>query len=258
MIRNILRWRFAPLLIPFAAVVSLSPEGQDDILIKKVPNGALIGPIPALLVQPQAETALPSEPRDIFVKLLQAHTQEARRPLGATAIQHSQRPLESGKPKVMTMLSISCYEQGETQTAALLIRCRTDGYISNSDWVGRIVMKGVVTEDVVSAGKILIAAGSKVAGVAHVDPDSGRVESKGDWSIIADNHQVRVHGEVQDADTGFHGIQGKETSFESEPSQRQAVVRDGRYCFVADKTPFVLSIKGEVSITLLQPLESEK
>jgi hypothetical protein len=33
-------------------------------------------------------------------------------------------------------------------------------------------------------------------------------------------------------------------------------VRDGRHCFVADKTPFVLSITGDVSITILQPLES--
>ena len=193
---------------------------------------------------------MPDLTTSIFAKLLQT----AQEP-GPTAIQTPKRSLESGKPKVMTMLAISSQSQAEA-TRALLIRCRTDGYIGNAAMGGRIMMKGVVTEDVVSAGKILIAAGSKVVGIAHVDPDSGRLESKGNWSIIADNREVRVHGQVQDAETGFHGLQAKETSFESESSQTQAVVRDGRYCFVADKTPFVLSITGDVSITILQPLES--
>ncbi len=120
---------------------------------------------------------------------------------------------------------------------------------------GRIVMKGVVTQDVVSNGKILIGAGSKVSGIGHVDPDSGRIEAKGDWSIVTENQEIQVHGEAQDMAGGFHGIPGQETSFENRLSQRQAVVRDGRYCFLPDKTPFVLLITGAVKIRVLQPLE---
>jgi hypothetical protein len=251
MIHNILGRRIAPLVISFAAAISLSAHAQ-------VLNAALSGPIPAILVQPQPDTALPKQTTGIPVKLLRAPAQETRQTLDAPA-QSPQRSPESGQPKPKTMLSISSYEQGHNRAPrSLLIRCRTNGSISNALIAPRIVIKGVVTEDVVASGKILIAAGSKVAGIAQFDPDSGRVESNGNWSIIADFREVRVHAELQDADTGFRGIQGKETSFDTERSQRQAVVLDGRYCFVADKTPFILSITGKVIITVLQPLESSE
>ena len=251
MIHHILRWRIAPLVISFAAAISLSAHAQ-------VLNAALSGPIPAILVQPQPDTALPKQTTGISVKLLPAPTQETRQSLDALA-KSPQRAPESGQPKPKTMLSISSYEQGHNQAPRpLLIRCRTNGSINNASIVPRIVIKGVVTEDVVASGKILIAAGSKVTGIAQFDPDSGRVESSGNWSIIADSREVRVHAELQDADTGFRGIQGTETSFDTERSQRQAVVPAGRYCFVADKTPFILSITGRVTITVLQPLESSE
>ena len=53
-------------------------------------------------------------------------------------------------------------------------------------------------------------------------------------------------------------IFGKETSSESELSQRQAVVRDGRYYFLTDKTPFVLSLEGEVALKELKTLDSSE
>jgi hypothetical protein len=119
------------------------------------------------------------------------------------------------------------------------------------------VIKAVVTEDVVSpTGKILIPAGSKVAGIGQVDYEEGRLQSHGNWSIFAENREVRVLAEMQDENSGFPGIVGKETSFESELSQRQAVVRDGRYFFLADKTPFILLLKGEVSLKELKTLET--
>jgi hypothetical protein len=256
---NILRWCFAPLAVSLAAVLSLPAEVQDDIVTKKVSTAALPGPILPILFQVPADKGLPYRRTDVFAKHLRAPLQETPPALAPTATRPLQRSPETGKPNVMTMLSISCYQQSQAQAnQTLLIQCRTEGYISNASRGERIVMKGVITEDVASAGKILIAAGSKVAGIAHIDPDSGRVDSQGNWSIIADNREVRVYAEVQDADTGFHGIQGKETSCESESLQRQAVVRDGRYCFLPDKTPFVLSIAGEVNIIVLQPLESSK
>jgi hypothetical protein len=251
MIRHILRRRVAPLVISFAAAISLSAHAQ-------VLNAALSGPIPAILVQPQADTALPKQTTGIFVKLLPTPIQETQQSLGAPP-QYSQRSPQSGQPKPKTMLSISSYEQGQKQAPRpLLIRCRTNGSISNALMAPRILIKGVLTEDVVASGKILIAAGSKVAGIGQVDPDTGRVESNGNWSIIADSREVRVHAELQDADTGFRGIQGKETCFDTERSQRQTVVPAGRYCFVADKTPFILSITGRVTITVLQSLESSE
>jgi hypothetical protein len=230
------------LSLVFTVAVSFS-AGAQEALSTQSSQTHLPGLLSAILVQ---TPAVPGT----FVKLLHA-------PLGAIANSTSGRPLESGKPKPRTMLAISCRDQDQPQdTQSLLIHCRTDGYISTVVPGGRFVIKGVVTDDVVSAGKILIAAGSKVAGIGHIDPDSGRLESKGNWSIIAESREVRVHGEVQEAETGFHGLQGKETSVEPEDSQRQAVVRDGRYYFLADKTPFVLSITGAVSVTELQPLDS--
>jgi len=49
MIHHILRRRIAPLVISFAAAISLSAHAQ-------VLNAALSGPIPAILVQPQPDT----------------------------------------------------------------------------------------------------------------------------------------------------------------------------------------------------------
>jgi hypothetical protein len=157
----------------------------------------------------------------------------------------------------MTMLSIRAQDQPQAPENTLLVRCRTDRNISNSASANRIVVSGVVTSDVVSAsGKILIAAGNKVAGVGQVDSDNGRIKSDGYWSIFSMDHELRVQAKMLDNDSGFAGIEGEETSNETELSQRQAVVRDGRYVFVPAKTPFVLNLKGEVSIKQLKILES--
>lgn len=163
-------------------------------------------------------------------------------------------------PKPMTMLSISCYKESEMMAARTLsIHCRTCGSLSNSAGSDRIVVQGVVTEDIVSGtGKILIAAGSKVSGIGRVDSDSGRLKSRGSWSIFTGNHELRVQAEMKDADAGFPGIFGKETSSESALSQKQAVVRDGRYYFLTDKTPFVLSLEGEVALKDLKTLDSSE
>jgi hypothetical protein len=117
------------------------------------------------------------------------------------------------------------------------------------------VIKAVVTEDVAASGKILIPAGSKVAGIGQIDPDTGRLESSGNWSIITDFQEVRVHAELQDVETGFHGIQGNQISFNTEHSQTQAIAPDRSYSFVPDETAFILSITGSVAITVLEPLE---
>ena len=267
MIRKILSSRFAPLAIPLAAVIFLAYQVHHSNRHKRLdvqlrpPLAQAVAAVPAKIPEEiQAGATSPRQTLDVFITLLANSSKEAQ-PRARRAQTDGKRVLpaiaESAKPKAMTMLSISCFEENEMETAKTLsISCRTDGYLSNAAGGDHILVKGVVTEDVVSAGKILIPAGSKVAGIGHVDSDSGRLESKGNWSIFAANHELRVQAEMKDADAGFSGIAGKETSFESQLSQRQAVVRDGRYCFLGDKTPFVLSLKGEISIKEIKTLES--
>ena len=266
---NMIRMMFArPLLaltVSLATVISQSAEAQENILTEKLPSTAAIAQNPGISLKPQPDALLPnpaSSSKEIQSNAMLPNPPISVREIAPCADQseastgvppESQEPTEQ-RPK--TMLSISCYGQYKTEASQhLLIHCRTQGGVSNAG-ENRILLKGVVTEDVVSGGKILIAAGSRVAGIGRVDPDSGRFESKGNWSIIVENHELRVEAELQDADGGFHGIAGKETSFESELSQRQAVVRDGRYCFVVDKTPFVLSLTGKVDIAELKALGS--
>jgi hypothetical protein len=152
------------------------------------------------------------------------------------------------RPKAMTMLSISLDENKAAPTD-LSIRCRTCGQLINVAGTDRVFIVAVVTADVVSqAGKILIRAGSKVAGIGRTDLDNGRLQSHGNWSIIDGDHELRVPAEMQDEVSGFKGVAGKETSLGPQ--------RDGRYFFLADKTPFVLSLKGEAEMAEVKALQS--
>jgi hypothetical protein len=241
------------------AAARFPAEADENILSNVGPTSG------AVLVRPGAhaeiESALPNQRASVFLTLLLANSlKETPQPVSTEVKAKASQPTGAAAPRPMTMLAISCYDQGTepNSSQSFSILCRTNGSLSNATPSGRIVVKGVVTQDVVSNGKILIEAGSKVSGIGHVDPDSGRVEAKGDWSILMENQEIRVHAEAQDAADGFHGIPGRETSLENQFSQRQAVARDGRYCFLPDKTPFVLSITGEVTIRELQPLESSE
>jgi hypothetical protein len=259
MIRDVWRVRWGLLILVASAAACLPARAQENILGNVAPTSGLI------LVRPDAhaekDRAIPNRGGAVFLTLLLANSlQEAPQPVGAGFRPKLAEPSTAATPTPMTMLAISCYDQGATPSPSqsFSILCRTEGNLSNATPSGRIVMKAVVTQDVVSNSRILIGAGSKVSGIGHVDPDSGRIEAKGDWSIVIENQEIRVHAEAQDAAGGFHGIPGQETSFENQLSQRQAVARDGRYCFLPDKTPFVLSISGEVTVRLLQPLESSE
>jgi hypothetical protein len=259
MMRDVWTGRWALLLLVVATATRLSAQAQEAILNSVQPTSGLI------LLRPASHaenyTAIPNRGSAVFLTLLLANSlkedpQPARPGINSKVAEASVAP----SPKPMTMLAISCYDQGANPgvSQSFSIVCRTDGSLSNATPTGRIVMKGVITKDVVSNGKILIGAGSKVSGIGRVDPDSGRIEAKGDWSILTENQEIRVHADALDAEGGFHGIPGQESSFENQLSQRQAVARDGRYCFLRDKTPFVLSITGEVTTRVLQPLESSE
>jgi hypothetical protein len=267
-VRNILASRLAPLAFALGAVILLSwqvhrayrPQKHEfkketlSSASEKLPKAPGAQPVATF---PSRQPSMGLSPIPIYRVIVCPIAPRSRNPLEA-AVQAS----TVGTPKAshsMTMLSIRAQEQNQPQAPenTLLVRCRTDRNTSNSASADRIVVSGVVTSDVVSAsGKILIAAGSKVAGVGQVDSDNGRIKSDGYWSIFSTDHELRVQAKMSDNDSGFPGIEGEETSNETELSQRQAVVRDGRYVFVPAKTPFVLNLKGKVGIKQLKILES--
>jgi hypothetical protein len=255
MMRDVWGRRWGLLMLAVTAATRLSAEAQENIL------GSVAATTGLIPIRPGAhagkDNAIPNRVGTVFLTLLFTNSLKQPQPVSSTIRPKLAEPSRGASPKPMTMLAISCYDQNATPSSSqsFSIRCRTEGNLSNATATGRIVMKGVVIQDVVSNGKILIGAGSKVSGIGHVDPDSGRVEAKGDWSIVTENQEIQVYGEAEDTAGGFHGIPGRETSFENQLSQRQAVLRDGRYCFLQDKTPFVLSITGTVTIRILQPLE---
>jgi hypothetical protein len=259
MMRDVCEGRWGLLMLAVMATTRFPALAQENILSGVGPTSGLILLRPG--VHLEKDNAIPNRGAAVFLTLLLANNiSEEPQPVSTATKPTLAEPSPTATPKPMTMLAISCYDQraSASSSQSFGILCRTEGNLSNATPNGRIVMKGVVIQDVVSNGKILISAGSKVSGIGHVDPDSGRIEAKGDWSIVTENQEVEVHAEAQDAAGGFHGIPGRETSHENQLSQRQAVARDGRYCFLPDKTPFVLSITGEVQIRVLQPLESSE
>jgi hypothetical protein len=136
------------------------------------------------------------------------------------------------------------------------IQCRTYAPISNAHR-NISTMHGVVTQDVVSsAGKILIMAGSRVVGRATADPENGRLKSDGLWSVFCDSTEIKVQARLVDGFAGMAGILGQETSNEDATLQREAVVRDGRYVFVPEKTSFTLEVYGDISLRDLKSNET--
>ena len=157
----------------------------------------------------------------------------------------------------MAMLSNSSADESSSQmpTKTLSVRGRTYGYLSNAAAGERIVIKGVVTEDV----------------LGWQDSHPGRQQSGRNQPDRSRQRRAAIAGKLVDfrrkpgipdpgpnARPGFWlpGDRGKVTSFESELSQRQAVVRHGGYFFLADKTPLVLLLKGKASLKELKILES--
>jgi hypothetical protein len=153
-----------------------------------------------------------------------------------------------------TMLSLYA---GSEETSAqeikhLQIPCRTFTAVSNSHG-SHPVIYGVVTQDVASgAGSILIQAGSKVVGRANIDSENGRLKSDSVWSLYVDNTEIKAKAQIKDANAGMAGVVGEEMSSEDEVLQRQAIVRDGRYVYVPEKTSFTLEIQSDFSVQELK------
>ena len=174
--------------------VSEKVEDQKELALK-TPTAA-VSPVPIKIASNSAGATAPSPAPNILTFLANFSkeqslpgAEQARKPAGPNRIRPAMP--RATEAMTMTMLSISSVDEGSSAPRTLSVRCRTSGYISNATARKRIVIKGVVTEDVVSpTGKILIPASSKVAGIGQVDCENGRLQSHGNWSIFAENRAL--------------------------------------------------------------------
>ena len=152
----------------------------------------------------------------------------------------------------ITMLSIRVDPLQNTAAKILAVQCRTTAPFSNLH--GRtVIIQGVVSQEVVSStGKILIMAGSRVAGSGRLDPENGRFKSDGRWSIFFDDTELQVQAQLLDRPEGLPGILGREPLNEKEALRR----RDGCSITVPRNAPFVLELRGEIQLRDLKSNEA--
>jgi hypothetical protein len=130
-----------------------------------------------------------------------------------------------------------------------MIPCRLDGPISNAQDASRILIHGVVIENIASSsGKILIQAGTRVIGIGRIDSLSGRIKSYGRWTLVTDSHALRAKARLLEYASRREGICGRETSPEPPELQKQAIARDGLYLYVPDKEDFTLQLLGQFEL----------
>jgi hypothetical protein len=165
--------------------------------------------------------------------------------------------LQSPTPAPVTMLSIRADSAEEPTANVLSIECRTSLAVSNMH--GRAVsIHGVVTQEVVSpAGKILIMAGSRVAGSGLFDPESGRLRSNRVWTIVFENTEMKVRALLLDRPGGLLGVIGQVKQGESVLATASADSEGGRLELVPANTPFTLELHGEIQLRDLASNESE-
>ena len=150
-------------------------------------------------------------------------------------------------PAPCTMLSIRADPAEELAANALSIRCRTNFAVSNAH--GRAVaIHGVVTEEVISPeGKILIMAGSRVAGSGMLDQESDRLRSDGVWSIFFDHTEMKVRASILDRPGGLIGVIGQVKTAKSGASTANTAA-NCRLVVVPANTPFTLELRGEIQL----------
>jgi hypothetical protein len=242
MIRTRLAYPWLSLLSWVAALIAVPLVAQDSPVSQVMP--VRFKPLsywyPRIIVLELPDRSYPRQTNDVAISRIPVSTEA----------QPSMSPM-------ITMLSIRAGidPSGPAVANTLGIQCRT--YVSVSNARRRnVTIHGVVTQDVVSsAGKIVIMAGSRVVGRAAVDPENGRLKSTGLWSVFCDSTEIKIQARLLDRRAGMTGMLGQETSNEDEALQREAVVRDGRYVFVPEKTCFTLEVYGDIS---LQDIKSKE
>jgi hypothetical protein len=209
--------------------------------------------------KPQPDVRLDREVAKAFITMISASAEATPKPRPATREEHpiaaasSPHPAPEARPQ-MTFLSVRADEtQSDDDSLFVAIPCRLAGAISNGADGHRIVITGVVSDNIAaSSGKILIEAGTKVVGSGWLDTLAGRIKSTGKWSLVTNNHVLKFNATLAEYEGALDGLRGVETSPEPASVQRQAVVRDGLYLYVPDKRPFVLQISGGFELSDLK------
>ena len=209
--------------------------------------------------KPQPDVRLDREEAQAFITMISASAEATPKPRPATREEHpiaaaaSPHPAPEARPQ-MTFLSVRADEtQSGDDSLFVAIPCRLAGAISNGADGHRIVITGVVSDNIAaSSGKILIEAGTKVVGTGWLDTLAGRIKSNGKWSLVTNNHVLKFNATLAEYEGALDGLRGVGTSPEPASVQRQAVIRDGLYLYVPDKRPFVLQISGGFELSDLK------
>jgi hypothetical protein len=263
--KSVLASRLVPLCTWSAAIIVLFLHtGTFRIKpkpIKTTPKQvetAVVRVTPSFTV-PQSTPPPPSASAGVFFSLLEkvSLTLPAQARSGAGESNKGQ-PAPPEPPK-MTFVSVRANDGNaelEGEGTGAMIPCRLSGPISNAKDGSRILIHGVVIENITSSsGKILIEAGTQVLGVGQIDSLTGRIKSYGRWSLVTDKHELRAKARLLEYASGREGLRGRETSPEAPELQKQAIVRDGIYLYVPDQADFTLQLLGQFELTDLRPVE---
>jgi hypothetical protein len=209
----------------------------------------------------------PVQGTTVFLSLLQTAARLPQtRPIQAIAKDAGAHPqnltekaTQESSPRAssdMAFVSVRTNDEAAREGIGAMIPCRLEGPVSNSKDGSRLIIRGVVTDNIAgSSGKILIEAGTKVLGMGHIDALAGRIKSYSTWSLVTANHALRARARLLEYAGGRDGIRGQETSPEPQALQRQAIIRDGVYLYVPDQHEFTLELLGGFRLEDLQPAE---
>ena len=163
-------------------------------------------------------------------------------PAATTNSRSSEAPLQ------VTMLSIRAEPMDGALPNALSVQCRTSLAVSNIHGTA-VSIQGVVTQEVVSSsGKILIMAGSRVAGSAILDLENNRFKSDGQWTIYFNDTELKVHARLLDRPRGLSGIIGQARVPEIGNSEPDLIPPASHLVVVPANTPFTLDACGEIEL----------
>jgi hypothetical protein len=157
-------------------------------------------------------------------------------------------PRSSEAPLQVTMLSIRLDPTDGAVPNTLSVQCRTSLAVSNIHG-SAVSIQGVVTQEVVSStGKILIMAGSRVAGGAILDLENNRFKSDGQWSIYFNDTELKVHARLLDRPHGLSGIIGQVRATENGNSEPDRILPASHLVVVPANSAFTLDACGEIEL----------
>jgi hypothetical protein len=254
--KSVLASRLFPLLTWSATVAVLffhtgtfriKPKLVKAKAAQAQPAAAQVTPSPIIAEPPTGSAS-------VFLSLLEKAGQAPPR----TSVKQSQADQPQPAQSVqMTFVSVRANDENsmpDGEGTGAMIPCRLERPISNAKNGSKILMHGVVIENITSSsGKILIEAGTRVIGIGRMDSLSGRIKSYGRWTLVTDNHELRAKARLLEYASGREGLCGRETSPEPPELQKQAIARDGLYLYVPAQEDFTLQLLGQFQLQDLHP-----